>query len=112
MKMRNGLLVTGYTKLGLLLAFLLLVLGSSASYAADPGKGGGIYATQCATCHGTSGTSVMPGAPNFSSGERMMQPDAQLLSSIKAGKNAMPAYRGILSDTDILDVIAYLRTLH
>jgi cytochrome c6 len=112
MIMRTELLLTGYPKLILFLASLLLALGSNASYAADPGKGGGFYAKNCATCHGASGTSVMPGAPSFARGEGLMQPDTQLLNSIKAGKNAMPAYRGILSDIDILDVIAYLRTLH
>jgi len=102
----------GSGKPTLCLTFLLLLLSSGISYASDPGKGGRLYAMQCASCHGASGTSVMPGAPSFSRGERMMQPDAILLSSIQTGKNAMPAYRGILSDQDILDVIAYLRTLH
>ena len=41
-----------------------------------------------------------------------MQPDLLLLTSIKNGKNAMPAYQGILSDSDIMDVIVYLRTLN
>jgi cytochrome c6 len=94
---RIKLLGAGLAKTSLYLAFLLLALGSGTSYAADPGKGGRLYAMQCSSCHGSSG---------------MMQPDALLLSSIKTGKNAMPAYRGILSDPDILDVIAYLRTLH
>jgi cytochrome c6 len=53
----------------------------------------------------------MPGAPHLARGERLMQPDNALLVSLKAGKNAMPAYIGILSDRDILDVIAYSRTL-
>jgi cytochrome c6 len=109
---RAELLQTRYTKPKLLATLLLVALGIGNAHAADPGKGGGIYAKQCATCHGTSGISVMPGAPNFARGEKLMQPDAQLLSFIKAGKNAMPAYRGILSDADILDVIAYLRTLN
>lgn len=112
MIMRTKLFQTGHPELKLLFVFLLLALGSSASYAADPGKGSGFYAKNCAACHGASGTSVMPGAPSFAKGEALMQPDTKLLDSIKAGKNAMPAYRGILSDVDILDVIAYLRTLH
>jgi cytochrome c6 len=41
----------------------------------------------------------------------MMQPDAGLLASIRSGRNAMPAYAGILTDRDILDVIAFMRTL-
>jgi mono/diheme cytochrome c family protein len=81
---RIELLKTGRTKLSLYLAFLLLALGSNASYAADPGKGSRLYAAQCASCHGASGTSVMPGAPSFARGEHLMQPDALLLSSIKA----------------------------
>ena len=109
---RTELLQTGYAGLRLPLAFLLLALVPGTSYAANPGKGGSLYAMHCASCHGTSGTSVMPGAPSFARGERLMQPDAQLLSSINAGKNAMPAYRGVLNDQDILDVIAHLRTLN
>ena len=40
-----------------------------------------------------------------------MQADVGLLASIRSGKNAMPAYIGVLTDREILDVIAYLRTL-
>lgn len=94
------------------LVCLLLMLGSGASYAADAIKGGGLYASHCAACHGASGTSVMPGAPNFARGEGILRPDIFLLTAIKDGKNAMPAYQGILSDRDILDVIAYVRTLN
>lgn len=90
--------------------FLLIVPGTS--YAADSVKGGELYATHCASCHGVFGVSDMPDAPNFDQGESLFQPDLVLLNSIKAGKNAMPAYRGIFSDRDILDMIAYLRTLN
>lgn len=102
----------GRAKLNLFFAFILLALGSGSAYAADPVKGSRLYATQCASCHGATGASAMPGTPSFAKGERMMQPDMQLVTSIKTGKNAMPAFRGILSDTDILDVVAYMRTLH
>jgi cytochrome c6 len=40
-----------------------------------------------------------------------MQPDPVLVQSIKAGRNAMPGFQGLLRDRDILDVIAYARTL-
>ncbi len=81
------------------------------AYAADIVKGGQIYAMQCVSCHGRTGVNVMPGAPNFARSDGLMQPDLALLASIKNGKNAMPAYVGILNDREILDVIAYLRTL-
>lgn len=95
-----------------ILACILLMLGSGASYAADAIKGGELYAAHCAACHGASGISVMPGAPNFARGEGIMRPDAMLLSSIRNGKNAMPAYQGVLSDADIVDVIAFVRTIN
>jgi cytochrome c6 len=109
MNMKTG---SGFTRLTSLSIFLLLALGSNASYAADPGKGATIYSTQCASCHGATGISIMPGAPSFAHGQSLMQPDTTLAASIRNGKNSMPAFRGILSDTDILNVIAYLRTFN
>lgn len=90
----------------------ILLITSGTSNAADTNKGQQLFAANCAICHGQSGRSVMPGAPNFDRGEGLMRPDFTLLASIRAGKNAMPAYQGLLADRDILDVIAFLRTLH
>lgn len=90
---------------------LLLAFGAGNSYAADIVKGGKLYAKHCVTCHGVDGVNVMPDAPNFANSERLLRPDAFILAAIKEGKNAMPAYQGILKDPDILDVIVYLRTL-
>ncbi len=109
--MRIEILKVRFTKLRLL-APLLLALGSGASHAADMIKGGNLYASHCAACHGASGVSVMPGAPGFARNEGLLRPDMMLLTAIKSGKNAMPAFQGILSDQDILNVIAYLRTLN
>ena len=53
----------------------------------------------------------MPGTPDLVRGNALLQPDGGLLEMIKAGRNAMPSYNGLLSDMDILDVIAYMRTL-
>lgn len=91
---------------------LMLLLTSGTSYAADINKGRQLFGANCAICHGQSGRSVMPGAPNFDRGEGLMRPDFTLLATIRNGKNAMPAYQGLLADRDILDVIAFLRTLH
>ncbi|WP_286757947.1 cytochrome c [Ralstonia sp. RL] len=95
------------------IAVALLAAGfSSGVYAADHIKGRELYDRNCSVCHGPTGQSVMPGAPNLARGEGMLKPDFTLLASIRAGRNAMPAYQGILSDRDIMDVIAYVRTLH
>ncbi len=93
------------------LAVFLAAAAVGPARAADVMKGSQIYVKHCAACHGPGGVSVMPGAPHLARGERMMQSDLVLLASLKAGKNAMPAYLGILTDREILDVIAYSRTL-
>lgn len=92
-------------------AWLFLLL-ADISYAADPKRGGELYATHCMVCHGASGIGVMPNTPNFAQNEALMQPDSSLLVSISSGKGIMPAYQGILTDQDILDVIVFLRTLN
>jgi cytochrome c6 len=91
---------------------LPILLACGAAHAADTQKGRQLYITYCATCHGESGRSTMAGAPNFDRGESMLRSDASLLAAIRAGKNANPAFQGILKDREILDVIAYLRTLN
>ena len=54
---------------------------------------------------------MLVGAPNFARGERLQRMDLDLLESVRNGKNAMPAFKGILTNQQILDVIAHLRTL-
>ena len=92
------------------LAFVLAVAAAPLAQGADVIRGSQLYRLHCATCHGAAGLSVLPGAPSFARGERLMQPDTALLASVRAGRGAMPAFFGILSDRDILDVIAFLRT--
>lgn len=79
--------------------------------AANVMEGQQIYNQHCIGCHGMGGMSPIPNAPNFARGERLMQPDMALLQTIKAGKMTMPSFNGMLRDQQILDVIAYLRTL-
>lgn len=95
-----------------LTALLLALLAATPSVrAADVNNGRQIYNLHCAGCHGLTGVSVMPSAPNVARGAVLLQPDAAIRVSIRGGKNAMPAYAGILKDGEILDVIAYMRTL-
>lgn len=91
-------------------AAVALAAVSAGAHGADVIKGAQIYRLHCAACHGQGGVSIMPAAPSFSRGERLMQPDAALLASIRAGRAAMPGFFGILSDREMLDVVAYLRT--
>lgn len=104
-------LAQGSKVLATLAVAVLAAAISASAFAADTFKGQKVYASNCAICHGQDGRGVMPGTPNLATPEAMMKPDFTLLASIRAGRNAMPAYQGILSDRDIMDVIAYVRTL-
>lgn len=81
------------------------------AFAASPSHGAEVFQRFCAGCHGEGGEGAMPGMPNFTRGEGMMQPDRVLADSIRFGKTVMPAFQGLLRDEEIYDVIAYLRTL-
>lgn len=74
-------------------------------------QGQQLYQMHCAACHGGRGEGVMPDAPKFRMGERLDQPDMVLMQSVKSGKKTMPPFFGILQDAQILDVLAYVRTL-
>ena len=96
-----------------IISFMLLTLFlSTASIASDINNGQKIYQSYCVMCHGISGKSVMAGAAEFNRGEGLFQSDHSLLKRIKSGKNACPAYLGILTEQKIFDVIAYIRTLN
>jgi cytochrome c6 len=79
--------------------------------AADMFSGRRTYERHCAGCHGANGRSTVPGTPHFSQGEGLLRSDYDLLRIIKKGRDLMPAYATIMRDKDILDVIAYIRSL-
>jgi cytochrome c6 len=95
--------------LAMLSLLLLLVAGPARS--ADLFKGKEVFSNYCVSCHGADGVAVHPMAPNFQRGEKLFVSDLSLIQSISRGKGAMPSFGGILSDKEIMDVIAYLRTL-
>lgn len=101
----------GRTALIALACSLISLAAVGNAQAADPSKGSKIYSQYCADCHGNRGVPNMPGVPDFSRNQRLMQSDLVLVKSISIGKGMMPAFQGRLSENDILDVIAYLRTL-
>lgn len=74
-------------------------------------QGQQLYNMHCAACHGPRGEGVNPEAPKFRMGERLEQPDMVLMQSVKTGKKTMPPFFGVLQDQQILDILAYVRTL-
>jgi cytochrome c6 len=81
------------------------------THAADVAQGAALYRQHCANCHGATGRPVLPMAPDFTRPTALLEPDVALLATIRAGRGAMPAYRGQLRDREILDIVAHLRTL-
>ena len=107
--MRSAIRKSHITANCLILVLALLV--ALPTLAGDIFRGEQLYQTHCISCHGAGGRPVMPGAADFSRGQGLMQPDTSIMQVILSGKNAMPGFRGILRDTEILDVISYIRTL-
>lgn len=93
-----------------LLYLLLCTLPPTPALAADVFNGKKIYQTYCEACHGSTGQGEMPGTPNFTRGQGLIKPDLALHGIINDGRNAMPAFQGILDHDETLDVITYLRT--
>lgn len=89
----------------------LLCIGATSAMAADPSKGRQIYMQHCQNCHGLGGTPQMPGIPDFRRGESLFKPDIELVRRIRSGQGMMPAYEGLFTEEELLDVVAFLRTL-
>jgi cytochrome c6 len=94
-----------------LLAGAVASLVQCAALGADIAVGAALYTKHCAVCHGANGIAVFPGAPSFARMERLAQPDPMLLNSVRFGKRSMPGFGATLKDQEILDVIAYIRTI-
>jgi len=92
-----------------LLAFTFLVLSQN-SFAADIENGEKIFTANCSACHAGGNNVIMP--------EKTLKKDVLEANGMKSvdaityqvtnGKNAMPAFGGRLSDSDIEDVANYV----
>ena len=74
------------------------------------------YKAKCAMCHGADGKGETPagkkmGAHDFASPEVQKMTDADLTQAIEKGKNKMPAYAGKLKDSEVKELVAYVRGL-
>nr|YP_010443550.1 cytochrome c553 [Gonyostomum semen]UTE94437.1 cytochrome c553 [Gonyostomum semen] len=92
-----------------LLGFTFLVLSQN-SFAADIENGEKIFTANCSACHAGGNNVIMP--------EKTLKKDVLEANGMKSvdaityqvtnGKNAMPAFGGRLSDSDIEDVANYV----
>jgi len=74
------------------------------------------YTSKCKMCHGADGKGDTPvgkkmGIRDLTSADVQKASDAELTGIIKKGKNKMPAYDGKLKDSEIKDLVAYIRKM-
>jgi high-affinity iron transporter len=97
-----------------------LTASSGTAETGDPAKGKAIYERLCGVCHGAQGKGdgpagqmMKPPAADLTGSKLKDKPDAELFQTIQNGRltTAMPAFKGQLSDQQIHDVVAYIRSL-
>ena len=96
-------------RMGLVVLFAsgLMAVCSSAAAAQDAAA---TYKTKCAMCHGADGKGGKMGTKDFASPEIKAESDTQLIETITKGKPPkMPSFQGKLKDTEIKDLVAYIR---
>ncbi|HXP22777.1 MAG TPA: cytochrome c, partial [Candidatus Sulfotelmatobacter sp.] len=97
-----------------LLASLCLV--GSIARAQDVANGKKVYKAKCASCHGPDGKGETAAgkatkARDLCSADVKKEADAAWTDIILKGKNKMPAYDKKITDAEVKDVIAYMRSL-
>jgi mono/diheme cytochrome c family protein len=95
---------------------VILLAASIAGPAFAQTSGAATYKAKCAMCHGADGLAATPMAKSmkilsFKAPAMVKTSEAQFIASTTNGKARMPAYKGKLTDAQIKDVIAYIRTL-
>ncbi len=91
-----------------LLACSFIAVCSSSAVAQDAAA---TFKSKCAMCHGADGKGGKMGTRDFASPEVKAESDAQLVDIITKGKGKMPSYNGKLKDTEIKDLVTYVRGL-
>jgi cytochrome c6 len=98
------------------MAALFLTLALTGFAAADDAAGKNIFTSKCAICHGPNGDGKSPigktlNIPDFRSAEAQKMTAAEVKAIVADGKNKMPAFKGKLTDTQIDQVVDYVRHL-
>ena len=95
---------------------LVAAMAATTLPAVAQNSGAATYNAKCLMCHAADGSgSTTAGkamkAPSFLAPAAVKEPTANLIAITTTGKGKMPAYSGKLTDAQIKDVVAYIRTL-
>ena len=79
-------------------------------------SGADTYKAKCQMCHAADGSGSTPAGKSmkavpFNSPDIVKASDADLIADTTNGRGKMPAYKGKLTDDQIKEVVAYIRTL-
>jgi cytochrome c6 len=83
--------------------------------AVDQAKGGELYKSKCASCHGPDGKGETSAGKalkvkDLAADETQNMHDSELKTLIETGKGKMPAYKGKLTNQEIEDLVQFIRT--
>jgi cytochrome c6 len=95
---------------------LVLCLVAFSAPALAQGDGAAAYKSKCAGCHSADGSGSGPAGKamhlrDLGSADVQKQTDAELIAITSNGKGTMPGYKGKLTDDQIKQVVAFIRTL-
>jgi mono/diheme cytochrome c family protein len=95
---------------------LVAIMAATTMTSAFAQAGADTYKAKCVMCHGADGQGNPPmvkamGVKPFNSPEYVKASDADLIASTTNGKGKMPPQKGKLTDPQIKDAVAYVRTL-
>ena len=94
---------------------VMLLLASASLSAFAQQSVADVYKKNCAMCHGATGDANTPAGktfkvPSFTAEAVVKESDADLLAVEKNGKGKMPAWHDKLSDAQLKDLVAYIRS--
>jgi cytochrome c6 len=108
LRRKNVKLLSLRLSLAILLACGVIAVCSASAAAQDAAA---TYKAKCAMCHGADGKGGKMGTKDFASPDIQGMTDAQLAEAITKGKAPrMPAYGDKLKESEIKDLVAYIRT--
>ncbi|WP_447976724.1 c-type cytochrome [Candidatus Nitrospira bockiana] len=90
--------------------------GEDKSGSGDIAKGQRLYVRHCAGCHGPEGRGdgyklLGPSPADLTSPSTKKKSNADLLKTIHEGKPNMPAWKPLMTEAEIEDVLTYIRSL-
>ena len=96
--------------------FALLIATAAAADNDEIKRGRTLFVRACAGCHGTDGKALMDAggdATDLTDPKlyRHGASDKEIVSSIRDGRNGMPAFKSELKDAEIQDILNFIHSL-